>query len=185
MTLDTLRAAYPVPDGDVRVHVHGGTCGHAVDIVPFVDELRGTVGLAFSEAGCDGACWAAPAATVVREGHTHRFARLDESGVDPLLSCVAGSCDAADESRTGLLERLGRSDGSLSDALAGGAYEAAATALAMPPGEVIDARPASSGASRAGRTSHRCSWSTPRRGNRARSRIATYWRATLTACSKA
>ncbi|HJM88584.1 MAG TPA: NADH-ubiquinone oxidoreductase-F iron-sulfur binding region domain-containing protein [Dehalococcoidia bacterium] len=143
MTLDALRAAYPPFDGDARVYVHGGTCGHAVGIAPFIDELRRAGRAAFAEAGCDGACWAAPAATVVRGGHTHRFGRLDESGVAPLLICMAGSCDTrdedGDESRAGLLARLGRSDGTLNDALAGGAYEAASAALAMSPGEVIDA----------------------------------------------
>ena len=115
MTLDTLRAAYPPFAGDARVYVHGGTCGHSVDVAQFVDELRRASRAAFAEAGCDGACWAAPAATVVREGHTHRFARLDQSGVAPLLICMAGSCDTSDadggQRRTGLLARLGRSDG--------------------------------------------------------------------------
>ena len=143
MTLDTLRAAYPPFAGDARVYVHGGTCGHSVDVAQFVDELRRASRAAFAEAGCDGACWAAPAATVVREGHTHRFARLDQSGVAPLLICMAGSCDTSDadggQRRTGLLARLGRNDGTLNDALADGAYGAAAAALAISPDAVIEA----------------------------------------------
>ncbi len=143
--LGSLRAAHPPFEGGARVLVHGGTCGHAVGVAPFIDELRRATPAGFAEAGCDGACWAAPAATVLRERHGHRFARLDETGVAPLLLCLAGSCDegddsdASDESREGLMARLGRSDGTLGGAIAGGAYEAAAGALAMMPGEVIDA----------------------------------------------
>ncbi|MDP6604644.1 MAG: NADH-ubiquinone oxidoreductase-F iron-sulfur binding region domain-containing protein [Dehalococcoidia bacterium] len=145
MTLDALRAAHPGFEGEVRVLVHGGTCGHAVGVAPHGGFLRQSAGDACAEAACDGACWAAPAATVLRPGHSHRFARLDETGVEPLLTCLAGSCDArADdrgerEHRGGLMSRLGRTDGTLAGALAAGAYEAAARALAMAPAEVIDA----------------------------------------------
>ncbi len=139
MTLASLRAAYPPFEGDARVLVHGGSCGHAVGIAPLIDELRRAARGGFAEAACDGACWAAPAATVLREGHSHRFDRLDESGVAPLLICMAGSCDGGDESREGLMARLGRSDGTLGGALAAGGYAAAAQALAIAPGAVIDA----------------------------------------------
>jgi NADH-quinone oxidoreductase subunit F len=148
VTLDALRAAHLAfegEEGEARVLVHGGTCGHAVGAGPHADLLRQSAGDACAEAACDGACWAAPAATVLRPRHSHRFARLDESGLEPLLTCLAGSCDASSDDRDdrdgrgGLMSRLGRTDGTLAGALAAGAYEAAALALAMTPVEVIDA----------------------------------------------
>ncbi|HJM89739.1 MAG TPA: NADH-ubiquinone oxidoreductase-F iron-sulfur binding region domain-containing protein [Dehalococcoidia bacterium] len=132
---------------EARVLVHRGTCGQAAGVERTLDELRGIAGTSLVEAACDGACWAAPAATVIRADasangatHVHRFARLDESGVVPLEACLGGDCDGdGDERNGGVTERLGRTDRSLGDALAGGAYAAAAQALAMEPGAVVDA----------------------------------------------
>ena len=148
--LATLRETHPpaiAPDAAPRVLVHRGTCGQAAGVERYIDALRGVAGTSLVEAACDGACWAAPAATVIRAdastgasgaAHVHRFARLDESGVAPLEACLGGNCDEASDARGGVMARLGRTDGSLSDALAGGAYAAAAQALAMEPGAVID-----------------------------------------------
>ena len=123
--------------------VHRGNCGDAVGVWRYADELRDAAGDAVADAACDGACWAAPAATVLREGYIHRFARLDESGVEPALSCFAGDCDEVDgepgDARGGLMARLGRTDGALGAALAAGAYEAAAKALELEPTELIEA----------------------------------------------
>ena len=144
MTLDALLAAHPAPQGP-RLLLHRGTCGDAVGGERLIEQLAMTPGAhvaALAEAACDGACWAAPAATVMREGHTHRFPRIDESGFDELDACLTGSCDAdgyAGAGGRGLTARLGRTDGTLGDALAQGAYAAAARALAMTPERVLDA----------------------------------------------
>ena len=141
---DALRAAHPAPERD-RVLLHRGTCGDAVNASTYVDDIeaRLTGDLATVDAACDGACWAAPAATVARGSHMHRFARLDdESTLDELAACADGSCDAegyAGEGEGGLTARLGRIDGSLGDALAAGAYATLDRALAMERDAIFDA----------------------------------------------
>lgn len=93
------------------------------------------------EGTCDGACWAAPAATVQREGHQHRFARLGEEPPAELLRCVEGDCDDeyAGRGEHGLLERLGRTDGTFADAVIRGAYAALAQASAVGLERTLDA----------------------------------------------
>lgn len=141
--LARLRARFPAPAA-TRVLVHRGTCGDAVDAAAVLNRLRASLGPQASmavETACDGACWAAPAATVVRPGHRHRFARLDHEPLGALLECVEGTCgDAyAGSGARGLLARVGRLDGSLADALAQGAYLALAHAVTRKPEEVIEA----------------------------------------------
>ena len=138
MTIESLRASHPAQQPPL-VLGHRGGCGDAAGADRYIDELRRSARDGFVEAACDGACWAAPAATVVREGHVHRFARLDESGIAPVLICLAGSCSEAGDAREGLMARLGRGDGSLAAALATGGYAAAARALALTPEAVIEA----------------------------------------------
>src|SRR5690606_6642426 len=106
--------------------------------------LRTLLGDALVEGACDGACWAAPAATVQREGHQHRFAHLDRDDVDgpaAVARCLAGECDDeyAGRGEYGLLERLGRQDGTFEDAVRRGAYAALAHASAIGPERSLDA----------------------------------------------
>ena len=141
--LARLRARYGRPP-ETRVLVHRGTCGDAVDAARVLEAVRaalGTRGVPLVETACDGACWAAPSATVVRPGHRHRFARLDRAPVDALVSCLDGACDDAyaGSGARGLLARVGFLDGSLADALAQGAYRALAHAVTLKPAEVADA----------------------------------------------
>src|SRR5690606_29709761 len=98
------------------------------------------------ETACDGACWAAPAATVQRDGHQHRFARLDlvdlvEGVPDELTSCLEGDCDDeyAGRGQYGLLERVGRNDGTFADVLARGGYAALAHAAGLDPARITGA----------------------------------------------
>jgi len=140
-----LRAALGVPEdgapGDaVRVLRHRGTCGDAagagaVDLAPLE-----VIGVPVVEAACDGACWAAPAATVMRPGHRHRFARLDRGVPDALVACARGACDEpqAGSGESGLTARLGRTDGSLRDALAQGGYSAAALASTLSSSRMVE-----------------------------------------------
>src|SRR5690606_31349128 len=93
--LARLRSAHPAPELP-RVLLHLGTCGHAVGSPEAGEALRAALGERASmvvEAACDGACWAAPAATVERDGHIHRHARLDQ-GLDEVLACASGDCAA-------------------------------------------------------------------------------------------
>ncbi len=92
-----------------------------------------------AEAACDGACWAAPAVTLVRPGHRHRFARVDAGTLDALSACASDACNerGAGSGAAGLTTRLGRSDGSLGDAAHAGAFLALASALARPAEEVL------------------------------------------------
>lgn len=127
-----------------RVLVHRGTCGDAVEASRVLNAVRAALGDRASvavETACDGACWAAPAATVVRPGHRHRFARLDREPVGPLIACLDGACDDdyAGSGERGLLARVGRLDGSFADALGQGAYLAFAHAVRQQPAEVIEA----------------------------------------------
>ena len=142
--LDALRTSHEAPAHD-RVLLHRGTCGDSVTSGTYEGDIesRLTGDLAIVEAACDGACWAAPAATVVRDSHVHRFARLDEDdALDELAACVDGRCDAegyAGEGEGGLMARFGRVDGSLGDALAAGAYDTLDRALAMDRDAIFDA----------------------------------------------
>ena len=122
---------------EVRVLRHRGTCGDAVG--------AGAIAIAVAapvvDAACDGACWAAPAATVVGPGHRHRFARLDRGVPGGLAACVRGECDEpqAGGGERGLTARLGRNDGRLADVLAQGGYAAYALAATLPPARTIEA----------------------------------------------
>ena len=126
--------------------LHRGTCGNAHKADGEWHLLRAALGEALVEGACDGACWAAPAATVQREGHQHRFARLGDEVPPELLQCLGGECadEYAGRGEHGLLERLGRQDGSLEDAVAHGAYGALAQANALGPERTSDAIRASS-----------------------------------------
>ena len=121
---------------EVRVLRHRGTCGDAVG----ADEIALHLDVAVVDAACDGACWAAPAATVVRPGHRHRFARLDRAVPDEIAACVRGECDEpqAGSGEHGLTARLGRNDGTLADVLAQGGYAAYALAATLPPARIIE-----------------------------------------------
>lgn len=141
--LARLHARFFAPPA-TRVLVHRGTCGDAVEAARVIDTLRTALGARAAmavETVCDGACWAAPAATVVRPGHRHRFARLDRDPIELLIACLDGTCDDAyaGSGARGLLARVGRLDGSLADALAQGAYLALAYAVTRKPEEVIEA----------------------------------------------
>jgi hypothetical protein len=140
--LARLKAQFPRPAA-ARVLVHRGTCGDAVRADGAWHTLRTALGDAVVEGACDGACWAAPAATVQREGHSHRFARLDlaEGVPDDLARCLAGECEDeyAGRGQYGLLERVGRNDGSFADVLARGGYAALAHASGLEPERILDA----------------------------------------------
>ena len=103
--------------------------------------LRGALGETLVEGACDGACWAAPAATVQREGHQHRFARLGDTVPEELTRCLAGDCDDeyAGRGEYGILERLGRQDGTFEDAVVHGAYASLAQASAVGSDRTMDA----------------------------------------------
>ena len=92
-------------------------------------------------AACDGACWAAPAATVERAGHRHRFAHLAPNALDDVVACVRGECDEpqAGSGERGLTARLGRNDGTLANVLAQGAYAACALATTLLPALIVEA----------------------------------------------
>ncbi len=124
----------------VRVLRHRGTCGDAVGASTV--DLAGALGpaVAVVDAACDGACWAAPAATVLRPGHRHRFARLDREVPTALAACVRGECDEpqAGSGERGLTARLGRNDGTLADNVTQGGYAAYALAVTLPPVQVIE-----------------------------------------------
>jgi NADH-quinone oxidoreductase subunit F len=141
--LDRLRSMYPEPAA-TRLLLHRGTCGVATG----VDALRDTLpaDLEVTVTTCDGACWAAPAATVQRRmedgsEHVHRFDRLDQGVPEQLAACLTGDCDEsyAGSGQRGITARVGRVDGSLGDALHFGAYAAYAQALTLEPAGVIEA----------------------------------------------
>lgn len=142
--LVALRERFPAATG-ARVLLHRGTCGDAVDAAAAGEALRTALGdraATVIDSACDGACWAAPHATVMREGHTHRHPRLDENGSETLIACLDGDCDAeryAGAGERGLTARMGRNDGSLADVLAMGGYAALAQALDRAPEATIDA----------------------------------------------
>jgi len=140
-----LRAALGVPEDGapsdpVRVLRHTGSCGDAAGAAAIDLGLLEALGVPVVEAACDGACWAAPAATVLRPGHRHRFAHLDRGVADGLVACVRGECDEpqAGSGESGLTARLGRTDGSLRDALAHGGYAAYAIASTLPSSRMIE-----------------------------------------------
>ena len=139
MTLEELRDRYPSHPGP-RVLVHRGTFGDAAGAATVAEALRDRLGDLVVDAPCGPDHWAAPSATVIRDGQLFHLRRLDESGVEPVLACLAGDAEIEPEPQPGgLLARVGVTDGSLRDALAGGAYASAARALAMPPEDVIAA----------------------------------------------
>ena len=137
-----LHEAFLVPNAPpVRVLRHRGTCGDDAGAAAIaLDALFRDTGVPVMDAACDGACWAAPAATVVRAGHRHRFARLDRGVPPALAACVGGMCDEpqAGTGVGGLTARLGRNDGTLADVLAQGAYAAAAIAARLPATRVVE-----------------------------------------------
>ncbi|MSQ29793.1 MAG: hypothetical protein EXR68_04820 [Dehalococcoidia bacterium] len=148
--LARLRGRLEAPPAS-RVFVHRGSCSSTVGTSRVIDTILTTLGARGSlavEAACDGACWAAPAATVVRPTHRHRFAYLDRESIEALLACLDRVCDDAyaGSGARGLLARVGHLDGSIADALAQGAYAAFAHAVTRKPEEVIDAVQHASGA---------------------------------------
>jgi hypothetical protein len=150
--LARLRGEFPAPVTP-RVILHRGTCGDAAQSDAAWQVVRAAIeGVTVSDGACDGACWAAPAATVQREGHQHRFAHLDEGVPDDLLSCVAGVCadEYAGRGAYGLLEWLGRQDGTFEDAVTHGAYASLAHANAIGGLRAMDAFRLSSFAGRYG-----------------------------------
>ncbi len=124
-----------------RVVLHRGTCGDAARGEAEWHVLRAALGDALVEGACDGACWAAPAVTVQREGHQHRFAQLDAEVPAALVACLGGTCDDeyAGRGEFGILERLGRQDGTFEDAVARGAYAALAHASTTGTERAMDA----------------------------------------------
>lgn len=139
--LARLRGEF-APAGTTRLLVHRGTCGDAVGAAAILETLGSTItSHPVMATACDGACWAAPAATVQRDGHVHRFARLDRGIPPELAACLNGECadDYAGRGETGITGRLGRTDGSFADALARGAYAALARASVIDPMATIDA----------------------------------------------
>lgn len=139
--LARLKAAFARHD-EARAVLHRGSCGDPTALARAADALREAIGDHLVESTCDGACWAAPAATVQRDGHSHRFAHIEADGArEALARCLAGDCDDeyAGRGQFGLLERMGRSDGTIGDAIAHGAYAALAHAARLEPVRVIDA----------------------------------------------
>ena len=152
--LARLRATYPAPS-EVRVLLHRGTCGDEAGAEAVRPALLAALGATpLIEAVCDGACWAAPAATVVRLGHRRRFAHLDSDpdAIATLTACVGGTCDDeyAGSGEVGVTARLGRTDGSLAGALAQGAYAGLAFALTLSPQAVAEAARAAGAVARGG-----------------------------------
>lgn len=136
-----LRAAFAsAAPRDVRVLRHRGSCSEAAGVVA-VDSLDLEVGVPVFDAACDGACWAAPSATVVRAGHRHRFARIARGAIEELVRCTRGECDEpqAGTGVAGITARLGRNDGTLADVLTQGAYAAYARAATLPSSRVVEA----------------------------------------------
>ena len=84
--LARLRGQFPSPTG-VRVVYHRGHQDEA-KAERVHDSLRQALGEILVEGTCDGACWAAPAATVQREAHQHRFALLEPVLPEALTQCV-------------------------------------------------------------------------------------------------
>lgn len=139
--LARLRGQFPAA-GAPRVLVHAGTCGMQAGSRQVLEALRAALPAAtVEEAACDGACWAAPSATVQRDGHAHRFARLEKGVPAELAECLAGRCDDeyAGRGERGMLARLGRTDGSFEDAIVRGAYAAWARASTQRAEEVLAA----------------------------------------------
>lgn len=135
--LAQLRAAVAAPPAmPVRVLRHRGSCGDAAGAAAIVLD----VGAPVVDVTCDGACWAAPAGTVVRTGHRHRFARLDRGVRDELAACVRGECDEpqAGSGVAGITARLGRNDGTLADVLSQGGYAAYALAATLAPARILE-----------------------------------------------
>lgn len=141
--LARLRGQFP-PPATQRVILHRCACGPVEDGQTVSEVVRAHLSdlvTSLVEGTCDGACWATPSATVQREGHQHRFARLEDTVPDALARCVAGDCDDeyAGRGEYGLLERLGRQDGSFEDAVGRGAYGALAHAVSVGPERARDA----------------------------------------------
>ena len=141
MTLEALRARFATPH-EARLLVHRGTFGDAVGAEAIARELRARAGspARIVDAPAPAEHWGLPSAVVERDGEAFIFRRLDESGVDGALACLAGEQGGEPlASSGGLLARVGGTDGSLGDALATDAYAAAARALSMSPDELLDA----------------------------------------------
>ncbi|MDO9443812.1 MAG: hypothetical protein Q7K37_00715 [Dehalococcoidia bacterium] len=137
--LDRLRARHPAAP-EVRLLVHRGTCGDAAGALAVLEQLREAIPDAvIAASACDGACWAAPAATVIRNAHVHRFAHLDRGIPAEIAACLDGVCadDYAGRGERGLTARLGRHDGSLGEALGYGAYATLAGIAGAPTETVV------------------------------------------------
>jgi NADH:ubiquinone oxidoreductase subunit F (NADH-binding)/NADH:ubiquinone oxidoreductase subunit E len=172
-----VAAAEDRPRAATRVLVQTGTCGRAVGAADVLHALRGealrrgaTIDVA--EAGCSGACWAAPVVEVQRPGRERLALERVEPGATRAVLDLATSDDGdhgaaglrgvvwGDERGRGLasagahpfwnaqtrvlLDRAGRVDpGRLDDVLRAGGYRALAAVLEAGPEAVIDAVKAS------------------------------------------
>jgi NADH:ubiquinone oxidoreductase subunit F (NADH-binding) len=156
---------------DVRLLVQTGTCGLAVGAGEVLASLRAEAARRGAvadvvEAGCNGACWAAPGVEVQRPGWPRVvLQRLDPGAAAPLLDVLAGDGDFDAAGLSGvvwgeepwrglapaatapfwsaqtrvLMDRAGRVDAaSLDDALRTGSYRALAAALDRGPETVIE-----------------------------------------------
>ncbi len=128
-----------------RLAVGAGSCGNAVGAEATLDALRTEVarrGLPHEvvAAGCDGACWAAPAVTLVRDGRPAGTWSVPADRAGWLLERVAKgelpppldghAAWRARQTRV-LLDRCGVTDpGDVADAIRHGAYATLARALA-------------------------------------------------------
>jgi NADH:ubiquinone oxidoreductase subunit F (NADH-binding)/NADH:ubiquinone oxidoreductase subunit E len=153
-----------------RLLVRTGTCGRAVGAADLHEALmreRGGAPVDVDEAGCDGACWAAPSVEIQREGWPRIvLERVEARRARTLLDLLGrGTADFTAAGFTGvawsdapwrgltpaarqpfwsgqrrvLLARAGAvASARLTDALLDGAYRALATALTRPPEAVID-----------------------------------------------
>ena len=135
--------------GRKRLAVNTGTCGRSLGSGRLLQALHGasTGRFDITEAGCDGACFEAPAVTLVEEdGSRRRLTGINLENMGPFLAGVeAGSAELptgpffAGQKRS-LLVRCGVVDPTdIDDALALGAYLGLWRALsAMTPEQVID-----------------------------------------------
>ena len=148
----TSNEAFPLSVADSarpRLAVNTGTCGRALGSAALVDALRSAAGDRFDviQAGCDGACYEAPAVTaLIPERPAVRFPSMTPAAATQLISALHSGPRSQTESeffagqRRSLLARCGHIDpGDLQSALAAGAYRGLWRALSsLTPEQVID-----------------------------------------------
>ena len=132
--LETLQGGYH-GGAESRLMIHEGTCGTATNVRREVERVglievceENDVEVVYGS--CDGNCWAAPSATLRHENDASefvekRFSRLDElrrvEDFGVMLNDMQRGQGFVD-GKSGLLDRLGRLDGSLEHAVWLGAY---------------------------------------------------------------